>query len=66
MPILPEDMEDVAQLSNITYELLRRGYGERDIMKILGGNLMRAFAEVERVARTNTRSISGEGSTRRL
>jgi hypothetical protein len=36
------------------------------VLKILGGNTMRAFAEVERVARTGTRKISGEGSTRRL
>jgi hypothetical protein len=35
-------------------------------MKILGGNLLRAFTEVERVAQTQGRTISGEGSTRRL
>jgi membrane dipeptidase len=66
IPSLPEGIEDVSQLSNITYELLRRGYSERDVLKILGGNTMRAFAEVERVARVNTRAVSGEGSTRRL
>ena len=63
---LPEGIDDVSQLSNITYELLRRGYSERDVLKILGGNLMRAFAEVERVARVTTRQVSGEGSTVRL
>jgi membrane dipeptidase len=63
---LPEGIRGVEDLPNITYELLRRGYGERDVMKILGGNFMRAFAEVERVARTNQRQISGEGSLRRL
>ena len=63
---LPEGVRDVADLPNITYELLRRGYSERDIMKILGGNFMRAFAEVERVARVERRKISGEGSTRKL
>nr|MBA3242959.1 membrane dipeptidase [Acidobacteriota bacterium] len=61
IPSLPEGIDDVSQLSNITYELLRRGYSERDVMKILGGNLMRAFAEVERVARVPTRQVSGEG-----
>ncbi|HEU4597274.1 MAG TPA: dipeptidase [Pyrinomonadaceae bacterium] len=66
IPSLPEGIEDVSQLSNITYELLRRGYSERDVLKILGGNTMRAFAEVERVARVPTRKVSGEGSTRRL
>lgn len=66
VPSLPTDMKDVAQLPNITYELLRRGYKEQDIRKILGENLMRAFAEVERVARIESRRISGEGSLRQL
>jgi membrane dipeptidase len=66
VPNLPEGIKDVSDLPNITYELLRRGYSERDVMKILGGNFMRAFAEVERVARTDRRQISGEGSLRRL
>src|SRR5919112_123734 len=63
---LPEGMRGVEDLPVITYELLRRGYSERDVLKILGGNFMRAFAEVERVARTSQRQVSGEGSTRRL
>ena len=63
---LPEGMRGVEDLPAITYELLRRGYSEQDILKILGGNFMRAFAEVERVARTSQREISGEGSLRRL
>jgi membrane dipeptidase len=66
VPNLPEGIRDVADLPNITYELLHRGYSERDVLKILGGNFMRAFAEVERVARTDTRQISGEGSLHRL
>jgi membrane dipeptidase len=63
---MPEGAKDVSMLPNITYELLKRGYSERDIRKILGGNLLRAFAEAERVARGMSRSISGDGSTRRL
>ena len=66
VPTLPVGMEDVAQLPNITYELLRRGYSEEDIRKVLGENFMRAFAQVERVARIETRRISGEGSLQRL
>ncbi len=66
VPNLPEGIKDVSDLPNITYELLRRGYSDRDVLKILGGNFMRAFAEVERVARTNQRQISGEGSMRKL
>ena len=66
VPFLPEGVRDVADLPNITYELLRRGHTERDVLKILGGNLMRAFAEVERVAGAGRRKVSGEGSLRRL
>ena len=47
-------------------ELLRRGYSEQDVRKVLGENLLRAFAEVERVARVEQRKISGEGSMRHL
>jgi membrane dipeptidase len=66
VPSLPEGMKDISQLPNITYELLRRGYSEKDIRKVLGENFLRAFAEAERVARTSSRNISGEGSQRRF
>ena len=64
VPDLPADMEDIAQLPNITYELLKRGYSERDVRKILGENFLRVMSEAERVAR-GTR-ISGDGSLKRL
>ena len=63
---MPEGAKDVSMLPNITYELLKRGYSERDIRKILGENLLRVFAEAERVARQSSRSISGNGSLRRI
>jgi membrane dipeptidase len=63
---MPEGAQDVSMLPNITYELLKRGYSERDIRKILGENFLRAFAEAERVARTMSSSISGDGSLRRI
>lgn len=66
VPILPEGMQDIAQLPNITYELLRRGYNERDVRKILGENLLRALTEAERVARASSRNVSGRGSLRRI
>ena len=66
VPFLPEGVRDVADLPNITYELLRRGRSDADVLKILGGNFMRAFAEVERVAGVGRRKVSGEGSLRRL
>ena len=66
IPSLPVGIEDVSKLPNITYELLRRGYSEEDVRKILGENLLRVMAEAERVARASSRSVSGEGSLQRL
>jgi membrane dipeptidase len=47
---LPEGMEDISKLPNITYELVKRGYSDADIKKILGENFLRVMSEVERVA----------------
>jgi membrane dipeptidase len=66
VPSLPVGMEDISKLPAITYELLRRGYNEKDIRKFLGENLLRAFGEAERVARTTSRMVSGEGNQRRF
>lgn len=64
---LPEGMKDIAQLPNLTYELLRRGYSEKDVRKVLGENFLRAFAEAERVAaRTSGGQVSRDGSVRRI
>ena len=63
---MPEGAKDVSMLPNITYELLKRGYSERDIRKILGENFLRVFAEAERVARKSRGSISGNGSLDRI
>lgn len=62
----PEGARDVSMFPNITYELLKRGYSEQDIDKILGGNFLRVFAEAETVARKMSRTISGGGSTKRI
>ena len=48
---MPEGMDSAADLPKITQALLDRGYSEKDIHKILGGNLLRVFGEVERVSR---------------
>lgn len=40
------DCRDVTELKNITIELVRRGYSERDIAKIWGGNAMRVMQRV--------------------
>jgi len=62
----PEGAQDVSMLPNITYELLKRGYSEQDIRKILGENFLRVFAEAERVSRGMSKSISGDGSLKRI
>jgi membrane dipeptidase len=49
---VPRQLEDVSCYPYITQELLNRGYAEKDIHKVLGGNLLRAFRQAEEVART--------------
>src|ERR1035438_3627408 len=46
----PQGIDSAADLPKITQALLDRGYSADDIRKILGGNLMRVFREVERVS----------------
>ena len=45
-----EDCFDVSQIKNITIELVKRGYSEKDIEKIWGGNFMRVFTQVQQLA----------------
>lgn len=45
--VMPRGMEDVSKLPALTAELLRRGYKEPDMEKILGGNLLRVMEKVE-------------------
>jgi len=48
---MPEGMEDASKLPKITEALMRRGYKDEDIRKILGGNLLRVMAQNEKVSR---------------
>ena len=48
---MPDGMEDCSKLPKITEALLRKGYSEVDIRKILGLNLLRVMEQAERVAR---------------
>lgn len=47
---LPEGMEGVDGYIPLFAELLRRGWSERDIAALAGGNLLRAMRAMERVA----------------
>ena len=45
---LPAELTSVADLPNLTAELLRRGYSESDVEKILGGNVLRVMEQIEK------------------
>jgi membrane dipeptidase len=47
----PQGMDSAADLPKITQALLDRGYSAEDIKKILGGNVLRVFRQVEAVSR---------------
>jgi membrane dipeptidase len=66
VPFLPDGMKGAEDLVLVTYEMLRRGYTELEIRKVLGENFMRAFAQAEKVARIGSRKISAEGSLKKL
>ena len=48
VPALPEDLETAAGLPRVTELLLARGLSEGDVEKILGGNFMRVFEQIEK------------------
>ncbi|AUX22255.1 dipeptidase [Sorangium cellulosum] len=52
--------------TDITLELVRRGYSDRDILKMLGGNLLRVLERAEAHADATETTLSGDGSTRQL
>jgi membrane dipeptidase len=47
---VPEGLEDVSKYPTLTAELLRRGYKDDDVKKILGLNILRVMREVEKVS----------------
>jgi membrane dipeptidase len=46
VPIVPAGLEDVAKMPVLTLALMKRGYKETDIRKIMGGNMLRVVKEV--------------------
>lgn len=66
VPFLPAPMKGMEDLVLVTYEMLKRGYSETDIRKVLGENFLRAFSKAEEVAKINSRKISGEGSLKKI
>jgi membrane dipeptidase len=45
-----EGLEDVSTYPALFAELIRRGWNDKDLAKLAGGNLVRAFAQAEKVA----------------
>jgi len=48
---MPEGMDDCTHLPRITEALMRKGYSDADIKKILGGNLLRVMEQAEKVSK---------------
>ena len=46
IPSVPRGLEDVSRMPNLTAALLKRGYTEKDIRKIMGENFLRVVREV--------------------
>jgi membrane dipeptidase len=51
LPGLPEGLDDVSCYPTLFEELAARGYGDDDLSKIAGRNVLRVLREAERVAR---------------
>jgi membrane dipeptidase len=47
---MPIGMEDASKLPKLTEALLQKGYSEQDILKILGGNMLRVMEAVEKAS----------------
>jgi hypothetical protein len=48
---VPQGLEDVSKYPALTAELLRRGYKEDDVKKILGQNILRVMRQAEETSR---------------
>ena len=64
VPFLPAGMNGAEDLVLVTYEMLKRGYSETEIKKVLGENMLRAMTQMEKVA--GNRQISGQGSLKKI
>jgi membrane dipeptidase len=45
-----QGLEDVSKYPAVTAELLKRGYSDDDIKKVIGGNVIRAWKQADRVS----------------
>lgn len=50
IPVPPDGIDSAADLPKVTAALMARGYTAEDMRKLLGGNLLRVFCEVQAAA----------------
>ena len=53
IPVPPEGIDSAADLPKITAALMARGYTAEDMKKLLGGNLLRVFRDVQTAAQNS-------------
>lgn len=58
--VLPDGIIDVSSYPIIIYELLKKGYAEKDINKICSGNILRVWKEVEEYQENYNLDLSGQ------
>jgi membrane dipeptidase len=63
---LPSELSGIGDLPKITLELVKRGYKDEDILKILGENFLRAFSEAEAYAKSTNTTLSGDGNLQKI
>jgi membrane dipeptidase len=57
VPALPKGLQTAAELPGITERLLARGFSEEDVLKVLGGNFLRAFETIEAGRRSQAHDL---------
>jgi membrane dipeptidase len=50
LDVHPDGLEDVSKYPNVVAEMLRRGWSDADVEKVIGGNLLRVMRKTEAVA----------------
>lgn len=50
---LPVGLKDVSAYPNLIYELLKKGYSERDIKKICSENILRVWSQIQKAGKKN-------------
>jgi membrane dipeptidase len=50
IPSTPEGLEDVSKFPDLVAEMLRRGISDKDAAKVVGGNVLRVWRDVDAIA----------------